>query len=231
MTIYRVFEGLHRCAPGDEASLFRACNDLAPDAAILDAGCGNGADLPTLLAVVPNGRVTAVDLAPSCIASIRARYPRVQAEVANMTDPPGGPFDLIWSGGAIYRPGVAAALSAWRSSLAPGGRVVFTDLVLRSRTPSRDVTAFFTEDVAALRDVEGLRAEVEAAGWHCTDGFWLPDAAWDAYYGPLEQRLDALDLGSEPDMSELVAGLRREIALWRRHGDEYGYYLIVAVPR
>jgi SAM-dependent methyltransferase len=229
MSLARLFDGVVRCAPGDVASLKRACTGLAPTAAILDAGCGNGADLPVLLAMVPEGRVTAVDLIPSFVSGIRARFPQVTAMVADMTDPPAGPYDLIWSGGAVYGPGVIAALSAWRGVLAPGGRVALTDLVLRVQTPSPDVAAFFAAEGAPLRDVQGICAEVEAAGWRCADGFWLPDGAWDAYYLPVERRLDTLQ--DDAEMVELVSDFRREIALWRQHGTEYGYYLMIAVPQ
>ena len=229
MTIYDLFDGLDRCAPGDAESLARACAGLAKTARVLDAGCGTGADLPTLLTLVPEGQVTAVDLAAPFIASIRARFPRVRAEVADMTDPPAGPYDLIWSGGAIYGPGVKAALTAWRGKLAPGGRVVFTDLLLQGDSASPPVSDFFAEEGLALRGVAGLQAEVAAAGWRCLEGFWLADSAWADYYLPLESRLDSV--AEEPQLAEIVAGFRREIALWRQHGAEYGYYLIVAVPQ
>lgn len=234
MSIHRLFDGLDRCAPGDAASLTRACAGIAKGACVLDAGCGTGADLPTLLALVPQGRVTAVDLAAPFIAAIRARHPRVRAEVADMTDPPGGPFDRIWSGGSIYAPGISKALKAWRRHLAPGGQVAFTDLVLRVATPSPDVGAFFAAEGVPLRDVAGLQAEVEASGWRCVDGFWLPDSAWETYYLPLETRLDTMASEpemAEPDMARLLSGFRHEIAIWRQHRAEYGYYLIVAEPQ
>ncbi|MCB6177018.1 class I SAM-dependent methyltransferase [Rhodobacter sp. Har01] len=229
MSIFRLFEGLDLCAPGDAASLMRACAGLAPDAEVLDAGCGRGADLPALLSLVPRGRVTAVDLSEAFIAHVRAHFPMVRAEVADMLDPPAGRYDLIWSGGAIYGPGIGPALRAWAPCLAAGGRVVFTDLVLRRPQVSPEVAAFFAEDGVALRDEAGLGAEIAAAGWRRTDGFWLPDTAWAAYYLPVEARLDALQ--DDPEMAEVVASFRREIALWRRHGGEYGYLLAVAVPQ
>jgi len=228
MTILDLFDGLDRCAPGDAASLRRACAGLAPSAHVLDAGCGRGADLPDLLALVPDGTVTAVDLAEPFIASIRARFPSVRAEVADMTDPPGGPYDLIWSGGAIYGPGVGKALAAWRHRLAPGGRVVFTELLTRVDTVHPEVRAFLADEGVDMRGEAGLRAEVAAAGWRMTEGFWLPDSAWDSYYLPLEQRME--HLASVPEMAEVIASFRREIAVWRLHGGDYGYYLASVVP-
>jgi SAM-dependent methyltransferase len=229
MSIHRLFMGLDRCAPGDSSSLVRACAGLAPGAVVLDAGCGTGADLAALLALVPEGKVTAVDLSGDFIAGVGKRHPTVSAAVADMTDPPGGPFDLIWSGGAIYGPGVAAALAAWRGKLAPGGRVAFTDLVLRGNGVSPEVAAFFAEEGVPLRDVASLQAEVAASGWRCVDDFWLPDSAWDAYYLPLERHLN--EAQEDPELAGIIAAFRHEIALWRQHGSQYGYFLMVVVPK
>lgn len=228
MSIIDLFEGLDRCAPGDAASLTRAAAGLKPDANILDAGCGTGGDLPTLLALAPEGQVTAVDLAPPFIEAVRRRFPTVRAEVADMTDPPGGPFDLIWSGGAIYGPGVATALAAWRDRLAEGGRVIFTDLLTRSATVAPEVRDFFAAEGVTCRDEAALRAEVEAAGWRMVDGFWLPDSAWEAYYLPVEARMAEVE--TVPEMTGIIDLFRQEIALWRRHGAEYGYFLAIVVP-
>jgi hypothetical protein len=106
--------------------------------------------------------------------------------------------------------------------------VIFTELVLRDGPVAPEVAAFFADEGVPLRDVAGLKAEVEAAGWRLVAGDWLPDSAWEAYYLPLEARLDGLD--PKPEMAGLVAGFRHEIALWRRHGAGYGYYLAVVVP-
>jgi SAM-dependent methyltransferase len=224
MTIFELFEGLDRAGPGDRESLDRALAGLAPDASVLDAGCGRGADLAGLLSHVPRGRVAAVDTSPDFIAHVRAAHPQVRAEVADMTDPPGGPFDLIWSAGAIYHPGVGQALRAWRRVLAPGGRVAFSDLALRRPDAAPEVRDWLAAEGVPARDEAALRAEVAAAGYSVTDAFWLPPAAWEAYYLPLERRLDGLP------PSDMVRAFRDEIALWRRHGGDFGYLLVVAEP-
>jgi SAM-dependent methyltransferase len=223
-TIFDLFDGLDRAGPGDRESLDRALAGLAPDAAVLDAGCGRGADLPALLAMVPRGRVVAVDTAPAFIAHVRAAFPQARAEVADMASPPGGPFDAIWSAGAVYHLGVGPALAAWRPHLAQGGRVAFSDLRLTRPDPAPAVGAFFAAEGLALSDADALAAEVRAAGYRIEEAFWLPPAAWEAYYLPLERRLDAL-----PE-NAVARAFRDEIALWRAHGGDFGYRLVVARP-
>lgn len=229
MSIFRLFEGLDLCAPGDADSLIRATAGLAADAAVLDAGSGRGADLPLLLSLVPEGRVTAIDLSEEFIAHIRRRFPQVRAEAGDMTRPPGCPHDLIWSGGAIYGPGVTPALRAWAPCLAPGGRVAFTDLVLTGPEIPPEVAEFFAADGVLLRGAAELEQEVRAADYRTIDSFWLPRTAWAAYYDPLATRLDAC--AADPGMQAVVEDFRREIDLWRHHGATYGYRLTVAVPQ
>jgi SAM-dependent methyltransferase len=228
MTIFDLFETLDRCAPGDARSIARICDGLAPGARILDAGCGRGADLPALLAL-PGARVVALDAAEPFVAHVRATYPGVAAVCGDMANPPGGPFDLIWSGGAIYNLGVTLTLLAWRRHLAPGGRVAFSDLVLRGDFPSARTQAFFVAEGVGLRTEAAVHAEIATAGFRCTDSFWLPHSAWEDYYLPLERRLSAMTQ-NDPETAELVRGFHSEIDLWRQHGTEYGYLVCLTVP-
>ncbi len=222
--IVSLFAPLERAGPGDAESL-RWALDLAgtrPDARVLDAGCGTGADLPALMAAVPQGSVVAVDTAAPFIERVRARFPSVEAYVADMADPPGGPFDLIWSAGAVYHLGIGAALSAWVRHLAPDGRVAFSDLCWRGGEKPREALDFWAAEGLDLPDAEGLEAQVTRAGWRVLGSRWLGHAGWAAYYAPLEARLE--EFSGDP---ALIAGFHAEIALWRAHGASYDYRLIV----
>ncbi|MCC5972405.1 MAG: methyltransferase domain-containing protein [Pararhodobacter sp.] len=225
--IFALFAPLDRAGPGDAASLRWALEvaGTRADARVLDAGCGTGADLPALLAAVPQGRVVAVDMAAPFVARARARFAGVEAHVADMTTPPGGPFDLIWSAGAVYNLGVAAALKAWAGQLAPGGRVAFSDLCWRVAEPPRAAREFWAGEGLELPDAAGLEAQVTAAGWRVLGARWLGHAGWAAYYEPLAARLATFD-----GDAALTEGFQAEIALWRAYGASYDYRLIVAAP-
>jgi len=114
-----------REGPGDRESLDWAMGvaNLPRDAEILDAGCGPGADIEGLLAHAPRGHVTAVDLHPDFIGQVRAGWgddPRVTAEVADMRAHE-GPFDLVWSAGALYFLGITRGGGLLRTGLAGRG--------------------------------------------------------------------------------------------------------------
>jgi len=222
-----LFKDLDRLGPGSAESL-RWALDLAqtPNGAkILDAGCGTGADLGILQSAVPDGKITALDTAQTFIDVVRDRFPRINAVVGDMLAPPDGPYDLIWSAGAVYTVGVEPALTAWRSHLRDGGRVAFSDLRLRTAKPPQPVVEFFTKEGGALSGAAALEMDVSNAGYRVLGARWVGTTGWASYYGPLEAHLDSVDAAPE-----LIAHLREEIALWRTHGVAYGYRIIVCEP-
>jgi SAM-dependent methyltransferase len=232
---FDLYDTLEREGPGDRESLDWALGVArpAPDAVVLDAGCGSGADIPGLLAHVPQGRIVAVDLHAPFIDRIRAAHghdPRVRAEVADMATPPGGPFDLIWSAGAIYFPGVTAGLRAWRPHLAPGGRVAFSQVAWTVARPSAEAQAFWREEYPEMTDRDRVLAQVAAAGFRVLADRWLPQAAWKAYYGTLGARARELRSGARFELLAILDQAEREVGCWRAHGQDYGYLQIVAEP-
>ncbi len=226
MSIIDLFLTLDRAGPGDAESL-RWALDVAQtpdDARVLDAGCGTGADTGTLIHAVPRGRVVALDAAEAFIDVVAGKYPQAEAVAGDMLVPPPGPYDLIWSAGAVYNTGVAAALSAWRPHLAPRGRVAFSDLRWTGMERPQAVVDFFASEGVTLSDCDALEAEIAQAGWRVLGARWVGRAGWAAYYEPLEAQL-----ANERDEA-LVEAFKSEINCWKLHGDSYDYRLVVVEP-
>lgn len=224
-----------REGPGDRESLDWAMGvaNLPRDAAILDAGCGPGADIEGLLAHAPRGHVTAVDLHPGFIAQLKARWgddPRVTAEVADMRAPE-GPFDLVWSAGALYFLGITQALEHFRTRLAPGGVVAFSELVWLSEVRPRAAVAALSQEYLPMGNIATLEARIAAADYDLCGLRVLTDAAWEAYYTPLDARIARLRPGADAALAEVLDAAEAEAALWRAHRDAFGYALAVVRPR
>lgn len=229
---FRLHRDLPREGPGDRAEIDWALGlaGIARDAQILDAACGPGADIAGLLEHAPEGHVTAVDMTDHFVAQVRAAYhgdARVTARVGDMATP-GGPFDLIWCAGALYFLGVEAGLQGWRASLAEGGCVAFSEPVYFVDTPSQGARAFWEGHRAMT--APGICAAVEAAGYAVLGTKPVSDAAWEAYYRPLDARVAALRPGADADLEKVLDEAEREATLWRRHRDEVGYLMVVARP-
>ncbi|MEM8871122.1 MAG: class I SAM-dependent methyltransferase [Pseudomonadota bacterium] len=231
---FTLHRDLPREGPGDRDSLDWSLSqfDLRHDARILDAACGPGADVADLLAHAPKGHVTALDKQAHFVAAARARFDadtRVTVQQGDMAEP-GGPYDLIWCAGALYFLGVETGLRGWRRCLTPGGHVVFSEPVLFSATPSRAAIDFW-ESYPAMQPA-GIQAAVHAAGYDVLATAPLSDAAWEAYFGPVDTRIAALRAsGADEDLAAVLDQAEAEAAFWRAHRSEVGYMMVVARPR
>lgn len=228
---FALHSDLPREAPGDAETLAWAL-DLAKTPArgrILDAGCGPGADLAVLSRLRPGCELTGIDLHPPFVQAVAARLPHVRGVVGDMLRPE-GQFDLIWSAGAAYGPGVMAALAAWRFHLAPSGVVAFSDCLWRKSRPAAATKAFWSREYPAMCDLAGHLQRLESAGWRLLGARWLGVAAWEAYYGPLSDRIAALRPQADAELLAVLDDTQAEIDLWRAHGGDYGYYLSVVAP-
>jgi SAM-dependent methyltransferase len=224
-------------APGSAADTRRALALAGTGGAarVLDIGCGPGAASLTLLAALPEARVTAVDLHPPFLAQAERRVAaaghaaRFGTCVADMAALPfaDASFDLLWCEGAAYITGVPQALAAWRRLIAPGGRLVFSEAVWLTDRLAPRARALFA-GYPAMTDAAGVRRWIAEAGWHLVGDFLLSEDAWDNYYRPLAARLDRLAAqhGADPDLAEA----HEEIEVRRAHSGDYGYSFFVAAP-
>ena len=232
--VFRLFEGLPRQGPGSDACTREALRRLGALPAaprVLDLGCGAGAQT-LVLAETLRSRVIAVDGHSPFLAQLRASARErglgelIETRCADMGAPgvPSGSIDLLWSEGAISLLGFENGLRLWRRLLAPGGRAAVTECAWLRADPPPEAAAFFGEGYPGMAGTRENIERARAAGFEPIDHFTLPpEAWWDAYYVPLEQRMAQLAPDAEPELAGAIAETRREIELYRRHGDAYGY--------
>ncbi len=228
-----LYTDLAREGPGAAADLGWALSVAAtPSAArICDAGCGSGADTVTLAKERPQAQIDAVDQIAHFVAAAQKRTApfgaRVQVYQEDMAVLK-GPYDLIWCAGALYFLGVTEGLTRWRTALAPGGAVAFSEPCLLSR-PSDAARAFWAE-YPQITDVAGIRARVAAAGYRVLGEQMQIGDAWEAYYIPMAKRIAKLRPEATGALSEALDEAEREIARWRAAPSEIAYALMVVAP-
>jgi len=241
---YEVYGALPRQGPGNRTCAARAlslCRDLPPLPSVLDLGCGVGGQ--TLhLAELLEGSILAIDIHTPGIERLnetivaRGLAHRVQARVGDMANlqlPPQS-FDLIWSEGALYNIGIAAALQTCHNLLCPGGYLAFTDAVWREENPPAEVRAGFDLDYPAMGDTDQLITTIQATGFELIDHFTLPDQAWwEDFYTPMEDRIEELRrlYSDDAEALTILEQIGEEPALHRRHSRYYAYeFFIVRRP-
>ncbi|MDU8926653.1 class I SAM-dependent methyltransferase [Alisedimentitalea sp. MJ-SS2] len=231
---FRLHDGLPREGPGCDGDVEWAVAKagMAGAARVLDAGSGPGGDVTALRRAMPGAKIVAVDSHTPFIDTLNARFagdPKVNGVVGDMMVQD-GPFDLIWSAGAIYFIGVTEALTGWRQALAPVGVVAFSQACLFRPDPPEAVNTLF--EGYPITDAAGISAQVVAAGYKVLASRPVGDTAWETYYQPQEARIAELWAAGGIDQALQVAidEAEQEIAIWRTHRADFGYQLFVVEP-
>ncbi|MGF1689326.1 MerR family transcriptional regulator [Photobacterium japonica] len=233
-----VFNGLERWGPGSAADTLAALKHVpyAPQA-ILEIGCGKGVATHVLAALVfaehTTATLTAVDNEAGALAALTNTLSqsgladRVTTVCANMEALPFSPasFDLIWSEGSAYIMGVEAALQAWRPLLCDKGMLVFSDLVWRDHASQTDAHAFWQQEYPDMTTVAVRSAQARAAGFTVLGSFALSDAAWQAYYGPLKARIEALHAALRG--SKANEDIQKELAAFEARDGAFDYQMFI----
>ena len=232
---FAVHRDLRREGPGlaEDVAWVGGLIGISPQGQVCDAGCGPGGDLAALRQLVPEGRIDGFEMAPHFVDAARKRFagdPSVRIFAESMEGLT-GPYDLIWSAGAVYFLGVARALNAWRGALSDQGAVAFIHPCLFTDAPSKAALAFWEAEPGGIETELTTRDEIAAVGWRVLAARPLSDAAWAAYYEPIEARCDALEAaGVSEAVAAAIAAARKEASDWRTVARETGYMLYVVRP-
>lgn len=232
---FKLHRDLQREGPGEAADVAWATSflDLPRRARMADVACGPGGDIAALLAAAPEGHVTALDATPHFVQAARETWTddgRVTVLKADMKAI-ANPYDLIWCAGAVYFMGVEKALKSWRKSLLSGGAIAFSEACWFTDTRSERANTLWDREYPTMSDTNGITAQIEAAGYEVLGQRRLSDAAWENYYEPLDARGAQLRDGADDALNTVLDEAAEEAAVWRAHGQEFGYLLSVVRPR
>jgi ubiquinone/menaquinone biosynthesis C-methylase UbiE len=239
----RIFFEIHHNnpqeGPGDFASTRRAFSllkDLPPLPHILDVGCGPGRQTFDLCRLI-DGAIVAVDFHQPFIDALKQKSKdqglteQVTALLGDMKNLQFEPqsFDVIWSEGAIYNIGFKTGLEIWKPLLKRSGYIAVTELTwLRSDVPD-DPKAFMNEEYPQMQDIETNLADLRVTGYETVGHFILPESAWWDYYRPIEKRVMLLKERYKNNSVALpiLEMELREIDLYRKYSDYYGYVFYI----
>lgn len=231
---FRLFNGLPRQGPGSDACTRKALRrlpELPAAPRVLDLGCGSGRSA-LVLAEVLRTKVIAVDNHQPFLDQLRTAAQErgladlIEIRSADMATPgvPAGGIDLLWSEGAIYLLGFEEGLRLWRPLLAPGGCLAASECSWLLAEPPAEAAAFFRAGYPGMAGIPENLGRARRVGFDVIDHFTLPpEAWWRDYYTPLEERMAHLAPNADPQLAAVIEEARREIELYRRYGDSYGY--------
>jgi trans-aconitate methyltransferase len=239
-TFVELYGALPRQGPGSAAvtrAVLASVPDLPAAPRIVDAGCGSGASTLALAEALPRARILAIDLLDVLLDRLRASAAaagtgaRIETRRGSMDALTEQDVDLLWSEGAAYSVGVERALRHWAQVVRSGGSVVFSEacwfVPVAERPP--ELVAFWAAEYPEMCDEAGVRAIVEAIGaYDLVSTRRLEREVWmTGFYEPLRRRCAALGPGARPAMAEVIAAAEREIDVFERFGDRFGYTFFV----
>jgi SAM-dependent methyltransferase len=227
-------DGLPRAGPGNDRSTayaLRRLPQLPPSPVALDLGCGPGRQT-LVLAKLLGARVTAIDIHGPFLRQLeRAAEAQglshlimiLQVDMATLELPPGS-IDLIWSEGAAYFLGFEEALRRWRPLLKPRGLMALTECTWLTDDPPAEARSFWRQAYPEMATIAQNCHRADAQGFEVLDSFAIPKSAWwDDYYTPLHNRVRQPRPSANAELSRLFDETERDIDLFRRHGNSYGY--------
>jgi len=242
--VYRLYEGLPQQGPGSDALTLEALRRLGPlpDAPrVLDLGCGSGRQTLALARAL-GGRVVAVDDHEPFLRELDARARAaglshvIETRLGDM-----GALDLEARARTWPGPRAPSTSSGSSAGCAPGGggcgraawprcRSARGSSNVPARRSARSGRGLPRDGHDRPQRREGARRRVRgdrrlpAAGLRLVDG----------YYTPLLARAEVLaaEARDHAALAEAIADVRREVELFERFGDTYGYvfYLLRRQP-
>jgi SAM-dependent methyltransferase len=238
---FEIHSDLPREGPGDKLSshqAFAMIKDLPDNPLILDIGCGPG--MQTFeLAELTDGKIIAIDNHQPFLDQIQARVARlglagrIQVRHGSMFELnfPAQSFDLLWCEGAIYIIGFEEGLKTWRPLLKPGGSIAATEISWLKPDPPAEVLAYWMGEYLGMHSVDQNLEILRAAGYQETCHFSLPPASWwTDYYTPIQAKLPGLreKYRDDPAALECIDAAQKEMDIFHKYSDWYGYVFYVA---
>ena len=237
---YELYEALPRCGPGNNESTRQAYSfipDIPDHPLVLDIGCGPG--VQTLeLARLSGGRIIALDNHKPFLDELmkRARTEGLAHQITTMNismhdmDFEDKRFDIIWSEGALYFMGFQNGLRRCHQLLKNNGCLAVTELVLLDPDPPLPLMEYLKNEYPAIMDIRGNMELIGNEEYNVISHFTLDKPAWlESYYIPMERELARLSKKYEDNeiASAAFEGMRKEIDMYKRYGDFYGYEFFV----
>ena len=142
---------------------------------------------------------------------------------------PDSSFDIVWFEGAIFIMGFEPGLNECYRLLKKGGYAAISEGVMLMDDPPDEVVKLWRE-YPAVTTVENNLSMVEKAGFDLAGHFiFPPEAWWDEFYGPMEQRLADMRkrYPDVPEAQEAIAEAEFEIDVFRKYHQYYGYVFLV----
>lgn len=238
--ICEYYSSIQRQGPGSPEVTIKALNftdNLTDKSLIADIGCGSGGQTMVLAQNAP-GNITGIDLFPTFIDQLNANaaglnvHNRVKGVVGSMENLPfqNESLDLIWSEGAIYFMGFERGLREWSKFLKKGGYVAVSEASWFTNERPNEIEKFWNDAYPGIDTIPNKVAQMQNAGYIPVASFILPEDCWiEHFYKPqaAAQKAFLSKYKGNKAAEDFIANEQREMALYHKYKEHYGYVFFI----
>lgn len=237
---HEIHKDIPREGPGDNESTKQAVNmikNLPADCIALDIGCGPG--LQTIeLAKNIDGKIFAIDIhKPFLDKLLQTAFKenlshRIEAKKMSMfsLEFKEDNFDLIWCEGAIFIIGFQKGLQEWRKYIKTGGYLVVSEISWLREDIPKEPKNFWKSDYPEIKGIADNIKIIEKSGYSPIGHFIIPEKGWwEDYYNPLTDRINKFreKYKDNKEANDIMDDTQREIEMYKRYSDYYGYVFYI----
>jgi len=203
---------------------------------IADIGCGRG-EQTVVLYEATHAKIIAVDFINEYVAYLQDevriqeldnRISAIQAQPDNL------PFfndelDMIWAESIASIIGFENALRSWGSYLRKDGYIGLCSYCWLTKQPPQNVSDFWKDSGKEICTISSRISKFQEMGFIPVAHFIMQDECWWNYYCSLEENFPKFLQAhpNNPDAEELIHNIDKEIDLYEKYGEHYGYVFFI----
>lgn len=237
---FEMHKDIPREGPGDNDATKRAITmlkDMPSNPNILDIGCGPG--MQTIeLAENMNGKIYAIDIHKPFLDRLletaidKNVSHKIEAKEMSMfsLEFEEDNFDVIWCEGAIFIIGFEKGIQEWKKYIKKGGYLVVSEISWLRKDIPEEPKNYWEHDYPEIKGITDNMRIIEKQGYLPVGHFVISEKGWwENYYNPLTDRISKLRKKyiNNKEANDRMDNMLREIELYKRYSDYYGYVFYI----
>jgi len=140
-----------------------------------------------------------------------------------------GELDMIWAESLTDNISFESALNKWNKYLKKDGYIGLCSYCWLTDNPPEIVSEYWGNNTIEINSISCRIKQLTDAGFIPAIHFVMPDECWWNYFCPLEENFNKFRQKhpNDSDAEKLINDIDREINLYQKYGEYYGYVFFI----
>lgn len=238
--LLNLYTKLPRQVPGIDNVIGKALSltdlDLNASLAVLNIGCGTGAQALGLARHMQHAEIAAIDKEKSYLRELDFKKSsqkggQIETVFAQPHNLPvrENAIDLIWSEATAPQLGFKKTLAYWKRFLKPGGYIILSELSWLTYSRPKELEDFWVSEYPEMATVSQKINHIQSAGLVPSGHVVLPREGWtENFYDPiLEKSHSFLHRNRGRESADIIKHIFRQINMYSKYNDYYNFVYYV----